>query len=127
MTPHSSVLGVWAELAAVREVQEAFGLKGRDGPEEYLWQQANVVAVQFLNGSTGYNGPLYMVRSKDRSDPINLLVRPTGHGFVAVAGDEDVSGCREPICSGEFKLIWDEKNLTACANASCPNYERWPV
>lgn len=124
MTPHKAVVSVWADLVAVREVREAFGLEGMDKPEKRLWETAYGVVLQHLDGGPGYAGPLYMLREKeDGIEPTSLLLIRMGGEFVAVRDDQDIGECRLPICDGESLLFSD--NDMACRTPACPNYLRW--
>lgn len=125
MTPHKAVVGVWADLAAVREVQEAFGLEGLEKPEEHLWAKAYGVMLQHLDGGPGYAGPLYMLRGKEGGvEQTSLLLIRMGGEFVAVRDDQDIGECRPPICDGESLLFSDGEEM-ACGTPACPNYLRW--
>jgi len=55
---------------------------------------------------------------------MSLLLVRTPDGFVAVPDDQDIVGCRLPICDGE-NLMFADDDMAACAKRSCPNWGRW--
>ena len=124
MTPHPKAADIWADMAAVREVREAFALEDARSPEEELWAKAHGVVLQFLNAGEARPGALYMLRGSGVPEPISVLLRRTAQGFAAVPEDDDSVGCWPPICDGESLMFSDDDRM-ACANMSCPNYDRW--
>ena len=124
MTPHPKLVRIWADMAAVPEVRAAFALEGVEKPEEFLWANADGVILQFLNAGEDGPGTLFMLRGRSGPEPVSLLLVRTPERLVALPEDQDIVGCRLPICDGE-SLMFADDDTAACANRSCPNYNRW--
>ena len=121
---HPQLAAIWAGMAAVPEVREAFGLRGVEGPEAYLFANADGVVLQFLNAGEDGPGTLFMLRGRRGPEPVSLVLVRTAEGFRAVPEDQDVIWCWPPICEGNY-LMFDDEDRVACGNRSCPNWGRW--
>lgn len=52
----------WEAVAAVRAVQESFGLENEDSPAAWLVEYAYGVRFDFQTEGPGYVGPLYLLQ-----------------------------------------------------------------
>ena len=124
MTPHPKLAEIWAGMAAVPEVREAFALEGVERPEAHLFANADGVVLQYLNAGEDGPGTLFVLRGRAGPEPASLVLVRTPEGFRAVPEDQDIVGCWPPICNGQ-SLMFSEDDRMACGNRSCPNWGRW--
>jgi len=60
--PYGLTAQEWAEVAAVREVVEGFGLEDEENPAAWLAEYAYGVRFDYQTDGPGYVGPLYLLQ-----------------------------------------------------------------
>ena len=60
--PYELTTQEWAEIAAVRTVQEGFGLEDEEDPAAWLAEHAYGVRFDYQTDGPGYVGPLYLLQ-----------------------------------------------------------------
>ncbi len=82
--PHPISAAEWREIAAVREVRDAWGMQASDGAE-YLKDFAYGVRFAFTSGSPGYCGDLFILQGDALTDvPPLVLTRDEGTNALHV-------------------------------------------
>lgn len=61
-TPHALTDREWEELAGIEEVREAWGLEPGEGGAMLRECGTYAVRFDFVSGSPGYVGPLYLLK-----------------------------------------------------------------
>jgi len=60
--PYELTAQEWEEVAAVRAVQEGFGLEDEEDPAAWLAEYAYGVRFEYQTDGPGYVGPLYLLQ-----------------------------------------------------------------
>lgn len=60
--PYEITAQEWEEVAAVRAVQESFGLEDEEDPAAWLAENAFGVRFDYQTDGPGYVGPLYLLQ-----------------------------------------------------------------
>ncbi len=91
MNPHPISIKEWEEIVQIREVREGWGLDD-EKPEEFA-NMVYGVRFQFVSGSPGYIGDLFIIQSDHLTgDAPMILTRERGTGKLSLDYWEEVIG-----------------------------------
>lgn len=78
--PNELTAQEWEDVAAVRAVQEGFGLEDEDDPAGWLSEQAYGVRFDYQTDSPGYVGPLFLIQGAGSPDnrPLTFIRNANG-------------------------------------------------
>lgn len=70
----------WAEIADLREVEDAWGLEDEKDPGKWLSEEAYGVRFDYQTDSPGYVGPLYLLQGAGapETSPMTFIRTETG-------------------------------------------------
>lgn len=84
--PHALTDGEWEELAGIEAVQEGWGIEPGEGGAMLKECGAYAVRFDFVSGSPGYVGPLYLlIGDGDPACPPLHFIREDGRLIVLEA------------------------------------------
>ena len=72
--PHAISIKEWMELITAPEIRQAWGLDGSESAE-YLADIVYGVRFDFVSGSPGYVGDLYILHGDTLGEPMRLIRR----------------------------------------------------
>lgn len=77
----------WAEVAAVRAVQEGFGLEDEEDPAAWLMENAFGVRFDYQTDSPGYVGSLYLLQGAGSPETRPMTFVRTDTGLETIETD----------------------------------------
>jgi len=85
--PYELTAQEWKEMAAVRAVQEGFGLEDEEDPAAWLAQYAYGVRFDYQTDGPGYVGPLYLLQGAGSPETRPMAFVQTGKGLEVIETD----------------------------------------
>jgi hypothetical protein len=83
MTPHSLTDSEWKEIASIPEIRESWGLEADEGAER-LAEQVCAAKFNFVSGSPGYVGDLFILQGDALTGDAPFVLTRNGNGKLKI-------------------------------------------